>query len=888
MKHIRAKTITAILLVILAVSLCYFSFFLRVREDKQRLLIDCKKEMVSSLVTALTAQTDKLYSDRISSLASVHQDAMRAFASRDREELYRASLPLYQALRRENSHFDHLNFLLPDNTVFLGVHEHEPPSDTQDTACQFRTGQISDAQASAGGFDYCCCGLLYRIARPLHVDGRFIGSILFGIRIGSFIEDIAKTLGMHTALALRAEVVGTVPAGPEHAVRSGDYYLYPFADDFFTEKVNELVLSGKEQEFRNPGVVHLLFPSFVLKDTKGRELGSILQGVDISGIAASARQDVIRLGLITTALLVGASFILYLAFSSLYSRLMGLNATLNEKNEELSRAGHLLEEQVAARTAELAAANAALQKEIDLRHEANLSLSRSIEEWQSTFDAITDPVTILDRNLEVVVANKAAHALLSKGEQEIVGRTCYELFAGSSVRCPSCPASEVFRRGVKQEYEVEHQYLGKSLMVTCAPIHDGQDVVGYVHTTKDITREKTLKKQLAQAQKMEAIATLAGGIAHDFNNILGAILGNADLLLFRLAAKTVEGAKPRAELTHEEIEAHIEAIKKAGNRAKELVSQILAFSRQGKTQRQNSIIIPVIKEAVKLLRASLPANVEIRANLAPDLCHIYADLAQIHQVFMNLCTNATQAMAEGGGILTVTLRNMEAGEEERKRYPDLKAGSYALLAVEDTGHGMTPEVMERIFDPFFTTRDVGEGTGLGLAVIHGIISSHDGVLDVKSQVGKGSVFTVFFPCVNVAGEVAQDIILGMPRGSEKILFVDDEEDIVRMTSRMLEYLGYTVYPATGGDQALALLGRESFAVDLVITDYSMPGISGVQLAREVFRLRPSLPVMLCSGFSESVVEEGARKFIGRFMSKPLDMKKLAMAIREILAARAGV
>jgi CheY-like chemotaxis protein len=201
---------------------------------------------------------------------------------------------------------------------------------------------------------------------------------------------------------------------------------------------------------------------------------------------------------------------------------------------------------------------------------------------------------------------------------------------------------------------------------------------------------------------------------------------------------------------------------------------------------------------------------------------------------------------------------------------------------------MTPEVLERIFDPFFTTRDVGVGTGMGLAVIHGIISSHDGILDVKSQVGEGSTFTVFFPCVNVGGEAAQDIILGMPRGSEKILFVDDEEDIVRMSSRMLEYLGYTVYPATSGDQALTLLGREDFAVDLLITDYSMPGISGVQLAKEVGRLRPFLPVMLCSGFSESVViEEGAKKVVRTFMSKPLDMKKLAVAIREILPVPAG-
>ncbi len=889
MQHIRSKTIAAIILVFLTVSLCFLYLSIRHREESQRLFIDSKKQMASSVVSAFTTLIDTFYGTRIQNLTQIHTGVIQAFAARDREQLYLKALPVYKVLQLENSYFEHLSFLLPDNTLFLSVQDQERHDGGVEEFCRVGAGIEQKPEGSRGGFVFCGCCLIYRVVQPVHVQDRFIGTVLFDIRIGSLIENIMKSLGLHTSLALRADIVGGAPDGVEHGIRSGDYYLFTYDDPFFTERGAKIAITNEEQKVWHQDRIHLVFPSFHIKDADGLELGIVLQAVEITSIVATAKRHVIRLILVTAGILGAGALILYLAFSAINRQLMELNQTLNLKNEELSRAGHQLEAQVADRTAELAAANALLQREIDLRHEANLSLTRSIEEWQSTFDAISDPVTILDQNLEVVIANKAAQALLSQCHQEIVGRSCHELFAGSPTRCPSCPANEVFTKGAPLHVcEVEHQYLGKTLMVSCSAIHDGQEVMGYVHTTKDITQEKALKKQLAQAQKMEAIATLAGGIAHDFNNILGAILGNADLLLFRLTAKPSGGGPRQPELSHEDIETHIQAIKKAGNRAKELVSQILAFSRQGKTHRQNAIITPVIKEAVKLLRASLPANIEIKANLAADLCHVYCDLSQVHQVFMNLSTNAAQAMAEKGGVLTVTLKNLEAGVEERRRYPDLKAGSYAVLAVEDTGHGMSPAVMERIFDPFFTTRDVGVGTGMGLAVIHGIISSHDGILDVKSQEKVGSTFTVFFPCVKIGAENTQDVILGMPRGNEKILFVDDEEDIVRMSSRMLEYLGYTVYPATSGDQALALLGQENFAVDLLITDYSMPGISGLQLARDVARLRPSLPVMLCSGFSEStVIEEGARKHIRKFMSKPLDMKKLAVAIREILPVRAG-
>jgi signal transduction histidine kinase/CheY-like chemotaxis protein len=597
-----------------------------------------------------------------------------------------------------------------------------------------------------------------------------------------------------------------------------------------------------------------------------------------------------NLGLVMLTVLVTASLVLYLSFNKLFSELVQLNESIKRKNEELRKSQKRLEAVVAERTRELEEANTQLNREITRRREANLSLSRSIGEWQSTFDAITDPVTILDKDLEIVIANKAAHELLNRDNDETTGRKCHELFAGSPEVCDMCPAMEIQRTGEIQEHEVDLNYLGKNLLVTCAPIHDGSECIGFVHTARDVTSEKKLKRQLAQAQKMEAIATLAGGIAHDFNNILGAILGNADLLLYRLTAMAEgEDAEGKVSISVDDIGSHLEAIKKAGNRAKELVSQILTFSRQGKSQRQNARVNPVIKEGVKLLRSSLPANIEIKTAIDPDTCQVHADLTQVHQVFMNLCTNAAQAMDEHGGRLDISLKTVDYAELDHNRYPDLKQGRYVALAVKDTGHGMTPEVMERIFDPFFTTKDVSEGTGMGLAVIHGIITAHGGELEVRSTEGVGSEFTVFLPCVDGRHDTGEDAVLGVPRGNERILFVDDEEDILRMTTRMLEYLGYTVYPATSAEQAIAMLTRESFHVDLVITDYSMPGNSGVQLAEDLLAAGVRVPVVLCSGFSDSVIlDQDARRVIRKFMSKPLDMKKLAFTVREVLSTSNGV
>ncbi|MBM9614173.1 response regulator [Desulfobulbus rhabdoformis] len=516
-------------------------------------------------------------------------------------------------------------------------------------------------------------------------------------------------------------------------------------------------------------------------------------------------------------------------------------------------------------------------------------LQHALAQWQFTFEAIIDPVLILDNELRVVSANEPAVDLLSVNGEPIEGKFCHQLFAGSETICPFCPVQTVRQEGKAQRREQNFRYLGRIFSLSCSPLFHQGTIVGFVYFAKDISVQRNLEKQLVHAHKLESIATLAGGIAHDFNNILGAILGNADLLLYRLPKKEQSvQEKTTAPITYEEIGEHIQAIRRAGNRAKELVTQILAFSRQSVNERHNLLIAPVLKESCRLLRASLPATIEMRLSVADKVGMIYADGGQIQQVIMHLCANAAQALENQSGFIDISLRETETGKAEQLRYHNLAPGRYVVLTVKDNGRGMSPEMLERIFDPFFTTREVGDGSGMGLSVLHGIIVSHDGIIDVNSEVGKGSAFTVFFPRVEEEKKDQSEGSNSMPRGTETILFVDDEEDIVTMRTRMLSYLGYRVLPATSPEQALAYFTGGQEQIDLVITDHTMPRMTGLALAREVMRHHPNVPIILCSGYSEAVtLEEALDAGVSRFLAKPVDMRLLAIAIREILPNRNG-
>jgi signal transduction histidine kinase/ActR/RegA family two-component response regulator len=389
--------------------------------------------------------------------------------------------------------------------------------------------------------------------------------------------------------------------------------------------------------------------------------------------------------------------------------------------------------------------------------------------------------------------------------------------------------------------------------------------------------QKKLEKQLQQARKMEAIGTLAGGIAHDFNNILTSIIGYTELIL--CSYERVDNTK-RPDLLKD-----LEQIHKAGMRAKDLVNQILAFSRQQEYQAIPLEIHIVIREAIKFLKASIPKSVEIRADIVNHDTLVLADATQIHQVVMNLCTNAYHAMRDTGGILAIELVHKEIHpDDEQIGDPHLTAGPYLLLKISDTGTGMPKEVLERIFDPYFTTKEKGEGTGMGLAVVHGIVKNHGGSISVYSEVGKGTSFYIYLPKIEQE-ETKQEVMLTqqVPTGNEHILIIDDEPAINIVEKRLIEGLGYQVTSITNPLDALTLISTHPEMWDLVLTDMTMPKMNGAELAQKILEIRDDMPIILCTGFSELINEKKAKAIgVKEYVMKPLIRKEIAHAIRRSL------
>jgi two-component system cell cycle sensor histidine kinase/response regulator CckA len=403
--------------------------------------------------------------------------------------------------------------------------------------------------------------------------------------------------------------------------------------------------------------------------------------------------------------------------------------------------------------------------------------------------------------------------------------------------------------------------------LSCTQLPDGT-VTNYITVQRDVTRELKLEQQYRQAQKMEAIGALAGGIAHDFNNILAAIMGYT-----QIAIDTVKDRPATSK--------HLQAILKATDRAGSLVKQILTFSR--KTDQETTPVMPktIIKEALKLLRASLPSTIEMREVIRSDSV-VLADPTHIHQVIMNLCTNAGYAMRKKGGTLKISLDDVNLDTASAEQNPGLSPGQHVKLCVTDTGNGISPEVIERIFDPFFTTKPHGEGTGLGLSVIHGIIKSCEGAISVQSEIGKGTVFQIYLPIIQAKVPIATQKPEAIPRGTENILFVDDEPMLVDISKKILESLGYRVAVCTASDEALAVFKKEPMAFDAVLTDYTMPKMTGLELAQEIINIRPDIPIILCTGNTETITQQKGKDIgICECILKPLKIHDLATTLRKI-------
>jgi signal transduction histidine kinase/ActR/RegA family two-component response regulator len=452
---------------------------------------------------------------------------------------------------------------------------------------------------------------------------------------------------------------------------------------------------------------------------------------------------------------------------------------------------------------------------------------------------------------------------------DATGKKCFKAIFGFDKQCSWCN-SEAIRKGEAYSLSIVSPKDNHSFDISSCPIINDDGSVSMLNVFRDVTKIKNMEQQLHQAQKMEAIGILAGGIAHDFNNILFPIMGYTQMLI----EDVPEDSSLRSSL---------DKIFTGSMRAKDLVQQILTFSRQENGELKPIKMQPIIKEALKLIRSSIPTTIEIKQNIKTSCGAIEADSTQIHQILMNLTTNAYHAMEKTGGELKVSLGEVELGKFDLI-YPDMKPGTYACLTVSDTGVGMDKNLTTKIFNPFFTTKEKGKGTGMGLSVVHGIAKKAGGYIHVYSEPGKGTEFHVYLPVIKSSSEKYQtqtkEIIQG---GTEQILLVDDENAILTMEKQMLERLGYHVTARVSSIEALECFRTNSDKFDLVITDMAMPDMSGDKLSAELIKVRPDIPILLCTGFSAILSEEDAASVgIKGFLMKPILMKDLSQKIYEMM------
>ena len=551
----------------------------------------------------------------------------------------------------------------------------------------------------------------------------------------------------------------------------------------------------------------------------------------------------------------------------------------------------------------LRASESSLQNEMQGHRQTNEELARSNESLRQSQQQLTDIIDflpdatfVINNDGEVIAWNKAIEEMTRVSKENMLGQGDYAYAVPfynerrklliNYLDTDEKELAKAYLNVDRKESTVYAEtfapalYGGKGAYVwaTGAPLLDAHGRrAGAIESIRDISDQKQseaerdrLKSQLLQAQKMEAIGTLAGGIAHDFNNILGALLGYAEM------------AKEDSPVDSS-IASDIEQVIKAGLRAKELVKQILAFSRQDKAERVPLQPATIIREAIKLLRPSLPSTIEIRQDVDPAAGPVLADPIQLHQVLVNLCTNASHAMEETGGILTIALKMTDLSREDLGREPQIQPGGFVQLSISDTGRGMSAELQARIFDPYFTTKEQGKGTGMGLAIVHGIVMSYGGYISCHSEPEKGTVFHIFLPTAACDPTTETTTSEAIPVGHEHILFIDDEEILAEMARTMLERLGYTVTVKNSGLNALATFQNQPDQFDLVITDQTMPGMTGAQLARRLLHIRPDLPVILCTGFSNLVSKEEADAIgIREFALKPMTRRDIAGLIRKVL------
>ncbi|MCX7590876.1 MAG: PAS domain S-box protein, partial [Kiritimatiellae bacterium] len=510
----------------------------------------------------------------------------------------------------------------------------------------------------------------------------------------------------------------------------------------------------------------------------------------------------------------------------------------------------------------------------------DITETKKVEEMlhfiQFAVDHALENMYLVKRDGQIIYGNESACRTLGYSPEEITNMKVFEIDCEESAEGWAAKWQKA-ASGQNVMFRSQHVSRdGRKIPVAVSASHISFNGTEYIFMfAHDMSKEAQLEAQLRHVQKMEAIGTLAAGIAHDFNNILSAIVGYTELALSDAAGNSG-------------VCDSLKEVLKASERAVDLIKQILTFSRRTEGERRPLRLAPVVKEALKLLRGSLPSTIEIVDRIDQSCAPVSADPVQIHQVIMNLGTNAFHAMKKKGGILEVELKEVTIGSQDAAADLRLVPGRYARLMVRDTGHGMDQRTKERIFDPFFSTKAPSEGTGLGLSVVHGIVENHGGVIRVESEPGLGTTFTILFPLCEQDETISSSVTTEeLPqKGTERILFIDDEEQVLTSHTTALKRLGYSVTACRSPHEALAVFRSDPSAFDVIVTDQTMPRMTGHDLAAEILRIRPDIPIILCTGFNDSATAQLTRQAgIHEFLAKPVGVAALTSAIQRAVSGR---
>ncbi len=517
-------------------------------------------------------------------------------------------------------------------------------------------------------------------------------------------------------------------------------------------------------------------------------------------------------------------------------------------------------------------------QDVTNEHKLTLDLHKSEQRWRNTFNAVRAGIMLIDRNKRIILANKAVAEIYGVDLRSLPNACCCDVMNCGEKGCDQCAINRAIHTGKTENIEIELPTINKSIMLNAAPVKDQRGNIDYiVHVSHDITKLKETEQMLRHAQKMEAIGTLAGGIAHDFNNILTAIVANTELAMLH-------------NKTDMQLQQFLKRILLSSTRATDLVRQILTISRQSGDEPEITSLTSLVKEILKMLRAAVPATIELRTDISSEDITVYAPTVNIHQIIMNLCTNAYQAMEGRHGILTVKLSRTTSVPEhacicETDMGPLTANREWAHLEVSDTGVGIPPEIVERVFEPYFTTKKRGEGTGLGLALVHSIVKQAQGHIILDTKIGKGTKVNIYLPIAKETNS-SEDLFLpefSKMRHEERIMVIDDEEAISSAIKAFLEIAGFNVQAYSNPSDALAVFSQKSKMFDIIITDMTMPGMTGVELARKIKQLRPDIPIILNTGYADEEVRAVAETAgIDCFLSKPLRFNVLLQQVKKVL------